>query len=536
MRVFISHSSNDKPAVLKLNQELRDRGFETWMDQFEILPGDNIVEKIDEGLEKSDAGIIVLSKNIDGSPWIKTELNYLIYACIKESKRLIPVELEEGGFIPPLIRPLAKCGIHDIDAITMALRQETPDPSFTGPASLDSILIRLMRNEDHSIQITASIGGKTYGETRFDDLPSPLVTLQNQFLQGFKTWNARDPVDAERVANEKSVVELGAAIRDFCLPEDSGDVLTSVIDNSNKINKTVEVCFEADDPALLGLPFEALRLPDNRLLTTQPTVVMYRRLAGELDAKWTPLPSPIKILVAVGAPDEGQTGAVVLDYEREMQIILDAVEQAQRLENVQVRILEVGHPKVIGDAIERDTYHVLHLSCHGMPGFLELEDEEGRAVKTSADDLLDPILTKGKPLPLVFLNSCKGGVQEEETASFAEALLRKGVPSVIAMQASVSDWYATELARAFYNHLAVMDRPWVSRALALARKDLEDARQNAIQTGAGLGETQPEYATPAFYLAGEEQPLADYSLTKEPLTKRPVYEVSGLCRNCGSTI
>ena len=113
------------------------------------------------------------------------------------------------------------------------------------------------------------------------------------------------------------------------------------------------------------------------------------------------------------------------------------MEPAHRNGNADVRILEVGHPDVIGAAIEADAYHVLHLSCHGSPGKLELEDEEGQAVPTTADDLIAPLKQKGRPLPLVFLSACHGGVQDGQTASLAEALLRAGVPAVLAMQTSV---------------------------------------------------------------------------------------------------
>lgn len=144
-----------------------------------------------------------------------------------------------------------------------------------------------------------------------------------------------------------------------------------------QVGTTVEVWFEADDPKLLGLPFEAIRLPDDRLLATSPPVVMMRRPLPLPEIRYEPLPGPVKILVAVGAPDEDVAPAVVLDLERELQNILDATETAQRHENAQVRILEVGHPKVIAEAFGRDAYHILHISCHGMPGKLQLEDETG---------------------------------------------------------------------------------------------------------------------------------------------------------------
>jgi CHAT domain-containing protein len=231
--------------------------------------------------------------------------------------------------------------------------------------------------------------------------------------------------------------------------------------------------------------------------------------------------------VAVGAPDEDSTSAAVLDQERELQNILDAVEPAQRQENTEVRILEVGHPEVIAQALAHDAYHVLHVSCHGLPGALELEDEGGRAVRTTADQLLAPIRGAGRPLPLVLLNSCHGGSGEGQAVSFAEALLRGGVPGVVAMQTSVSDHYATQLARAFYENLARRETLLPSRALAEARKTLEQRRQQALQGDAALERTQPEYATASLFVAGEERPLANFGLDKQPLRVRPVYEVSG---------
>ena len=316
-------------------------------------------------------------------------------------------------------------------------------------------------------------------------------------------------------------------MRSFCLPESSGEALSG-LSAACPVGTTVEVCFEANDPELLALPFEALRLPDNRLLATVPGVVTMRRPAGVDPVQTERLAGPLKILAAVGAPDEEYTSAIVLDPERELQNILDAVEPAQRLEDVEVRILEVGHPKLIGDAIRRDAYHVLHLSCHGLPGQLELEDEDGRAVRVTAQQLLDPIRDAGRPLPMVFLNTCHGGVHEGEAASFAEALLRAGVPCVLAMQASVTDRYASQLALEFYKGLVADGESLLpSRALAHARGVLETARQAEASRSGATFETPPEYASAALFVAGEERPLADFGRNKEPLRMTPVHELAG---------
>ena len=129
---------------------------------------------------------------------------------------------------------------------------------------------------------------------------------------------------------------------------------------------------------------------------------------------------------------------------------------------------------------------------------------------------------------MVFLSACHGGVETGQTASFAEELLRAGVPFVLAMQTSVSDYYATQLAQAFYRHLSSRELLLPSRALAQARRALEQARLTAVQRGESLTETQPEYATATLFVATEEEPqLADFAANKVPLRERPLYEMPG---------
>ena len=75
-----------------------------------------------------------------------------------------------------------------------------------------------------------------------------------------------------------------------------------------------------------------------------PGVRFLRRQTGLVAEPVDPLPGPLRILVAVGAPDEDASGNAVLDYERELATILDAIDRARQSGNAEVEILEVGHP------------------------------------------------------------------------------------------------------------------------------------------------------------------------------------------------
>jgi len=148
-------------------------------------------------------------------------------------------------------------------------------------------------------------------------------------------------------------------------------------------------------------------------------------------------------------------------------------------------------------------------------------------VPVTAEELVAPLRRLGRPLPLVVLNTCHGGVEAGASASLAQALIQSGIPSVVAMQTTVSDRYASALARAFYSHLSRREPVLAARALAAARQELEAERQQRLGQGAPLAETLPEAATAALYGAGEERPLADFGRDKEPLREPPVRQLAG---------
>jgi tetratricopeptide (TPR) repeat protein len=567
-RIFISHSSKDNAEVKGLAEALQGLGFEVWLDQFELHAGDDFVSAINTALHDCTASIIVFSQHTEDSRWVKKEVSYLIWAATEEGKTVIPIRLHNDAWIPPLLRPSLFKSIDDVAAIANALRGKPASPAKAREAGVERVLISLRQGEKGSTKLEVHIGGSQYAKHTYDAFPAELIAARETFQRGFRTGIRRSPMEAERSSLESGMAELGRALCSFCLRDSAGDALANLVDGC-KVGTTVEVVVEAEGAELLALPYEALRLPDDRLLATHPAVVMLRRPAGVEAAAFQPLAGPLKILVAVGAPDEGQSAGAVLDLEHELQNILDAVAPAQRRDDVEVRILEVGNPAVIGAALEQDAYHVLHISCHGLPGRLQMEDEDGGAVGVTAEQLLEPMRKAGRHLPMVLLSSCHGGSSGKEpegrpevqqrrlphlaapsevgqaslpaapesnqhaqetasagqAASMAEALLRNGVPCVLAMQTSVSDFYATELAHAFYQHLAGIPLP--SRALAHARKELEQARQKAIGRGADLRETQPEYAIAGLFVAGAERPLVDAAAGKQPLRVRPVLQVAG---------
>lgn len=103
-RVFVSHASEDKERfVLRFAEKLRAKRIDAWLDKWEMLPGDSLVEKIfDEGIKDAAAVIVVVSHASITKPWVKEELNAATVKHIERGTRLIPVVIDDCEVPEPL--------------------------------------------------------------------------------------------------------------------------------------------------------------------------------------------------------------------------------------------------------------------------------------------------------------------------------------------------------------------------------------------------------------------------------------------------
>lgn len=91
-KIFLSHTSKDKPFVRKLAADLRNNGHTVWIDEAEINIGDSLIGKIREGLDSVDYVAVVLSKASIESEWVKKELEIASNKELKE-KRVVVLPL-----------------------------------------------------------------------------------------------------------------------------------------------------------------------------------------------------------------------------------------------------------------------------------------------------------------------------------------------------------------------------------------------------------------------------------------------------------
>ncbi len=105
--VFISHSSQDKPAVRELAERLRRDGLRVWFDEAEIKPGDAILRRIHEGLEQARTLVLMMSQHASASEWVRFEHQSALFNDpTNQQGRFIPVRLDDAE-IPYTLKQFA---------------------------------------------------------------------------------------------------------------------------------------------------------------------------------------------------------------------------------------------------------------------------------------------------------------------------------------------------------------------------------------------------------------------------------------------
>jgi CHAT domain-containing protein len=181
---------------------------------------------------------------------------------------------------------------------------------------------------------------------------------------------------------------------------------------------------------------------------------------------------------------------------KDMCTALDPLQQQGRLEYTIIRGHEANADYLQQILLDND-YHVFHFLGHGAfddasgQGVLMLEGADGRGERLAAPQLAR-LLHDVAGIRLAFLNACKTAVTSETSpfASVAGALVKSGVPAVVASQYAISDKSAISFARKFYQALAKFHP--LETAVAEGRKAIDISEKNY------------EWGVPVLYLRARD--------------------------------
>ena len=218
LRIFLCHSSSDKPTVRELYQKLSAEGWiDVWLDEEKILPGQDWDYEIDRALDNSDAVIVTLSTgSVSKEGYVQKELRFVLDIALEKPEGtifILPLRLddcerprglrpiESVDYFPPESRELAYARLRrglELRARALGIvtktAESTPAPVKTTKEDLEVESKReITQAVKHLSIIKFAPGGHviyTFGEMEFVEVPA------GKFIMGSGIQD--EPPDAEK--------------------------------------------------------------------------------------------------------------------------------------------------------------------------------------------------------------------------------------------------------------------------------------------------------------------------------------------------
>ncbi len=352
-------------------------------------------------------------------------------------------------------------------------------------------------------------GGEVHAEMRFPFVKGVLESkLKDIELVLYTSGGTRRRINSPE---EQTVQDFGRALFDALISSEVRSCYDVALREAERQGKGLRLRLHIDSPQLASLPWEFLydsRQGEYVCLSTQTPLVRYPDLPRPTER--LPVTPPLRILgMVVNAQDLDP-----LDIDYEKQRVEEAVKDLRERGMVELTWLPGQTWRDLQRAMRQGPWHVFHFIGHGGydpasdEGLIAFANDAGYMHRLRATDLAR-LLDDHKPLRLVLLNSCEGarGSERDAFSSMAATLVRRGVPSVLAMQYEITDEAAIEFSRAFYE--AVADGLPLDAAVAEARTAISIAIGNTMEWGA-----------PVLYLRSPDGRIFD--ITGPPPAKPPL--------------
>ncbi len=248
------------------------------------------------------------------------------------------------------------------------------------------------------------------------------------------------------------------------------------------------------------LPWEVLHAGDRPLATGTDVAFSRYQLGPGLSNQSYTLSGrphqPLKILMVIAGPSDQET----LELAQEVSHLQEELKSRSPNEPPAIQLTILAQPgrERLTQALEQGQYQVFHYAGHSNLGdsggdVYLVSDRTGLTETLNGDDLAGLLVNNG--VQLAVFNSCRGvytatseALSSGKDRNLAEALVKRGIPAVLAMAERIPDEVALTLTRLLYRNL----NQGYPIDLSLSR-----ARQGLI---AAYGSNQLYWALPVLYL------------------------------------
>ncbi|MEK6755489.1 MAG: tetratricopeptide repeat protein [Bacteroidota bacterium] len=386
---------------------------------------------------------------------------------------------------------------------------------MTGTPSTLVLQIGRKRGNSYAVQVLHSPAGETTG--RFvtpyegDALEQMLATI------------------GQGVARETELRRIGRALYSALFTREVSARLQVCLSLA-KQRKPVRVQLRLDAEELARLPWELLH-DGSRYLVSSGLISLTRYVSLPQPVTPTTVNLPLRVLAVVARPLD----APPLDPFAEAQALEQGLLRLRISDRAVVDYLRPSTHESLVAWLGEETYPVVHFDGHGIfgrlcdrcgqveteeghfcaycraslvrverKGYLAFENEFGQSHLIDADDMANTLTKAGVKLSV--LSACESAVSAKSDlfVGVAPALIRAGVPAVVAMQFSVPASSAIRFSKQFYTALARFAT--VEDAVTEGRKVLYPEKHS--------------WFIPVLYLRAEESKLLKRGQSKATVQPR----------------
>lgn len=360
--IFLCHAREDKPRVRKLYEDLRAEGLNPWLDEIDILPGQDWDLEIQRSIRRADFLLVCLSGNsINKKGYIQKEIKYALDIADEQPEGtifLIPLKLEECE-MPERLRRWQWVNYFDEAGYKRLM---------------DALRIRAQ-----------NVGAKAPPELRLSQV---LKKYEGQRIKA-KGNDRKDQIFVFK--GELHYIDLGAA----------------------------EVCENS------GLPYIVLDTEEEFILSQAArgddynALQMKAALSEASSPKTTGVKPAISILFLAADP----TDASRLRLGEEVREIQEKLQLAKLRDQFELNSRMSVRPADVSQALLDLSPQIVHFSGHGTRDALVFEDSQGNAHLVSSSALAALFKQFSNQVRCVILNACYSEGQAQAIADHIEYVI-----------------------------------------------------------------------------------------------------------------